>query len=216
MSSTVSTSEQSVSRSFNGRVKWFNNKAGYGFITTENDTYSGDVFVHHSALFTANEQYKYLVQGEYVEFQLSRVTGGTHEWQAEKVSGLNGGKLMCETRNETRSSRQGGDDEQAPVVQRRQRPQFSRVRAQDQADEVQTPRRDDQAPRHRPRRIPVKVVGGALDSNSEWMLIRRTPYNVPRKALYQQQEQSSGQGQETEVRAPPRRRHRVVREDVQE
>ena len=34
-----------------GRVKWFNNKAGYGFITISSDEQSGeDVFVHHSAI----------------------------------------------------------------------------------------------------------------------------------------------------------------------
>ena len=30
-----------------------------------------DVFVHHSALTVGEEQYKYLVQGEYVEFEVT-------------------------------------------------------------------------------------------------------------------------------------------------
>ena len=51
-----------------GRVKWFNNKAGYGFITITDGTLSGtDVFVHHSSIkLQSEQQYRYLVQGEYV------------------------------------------------------------------------------------------------------------------------------------------------------
>jgi cold shock CspA family protein len=37
---------------FTGRVKWFNNKAGYGFITATDGPNSGtDIFVHHSCKF---------------------------------------------------------------------------------------------------------------------------------------------------------------------
>lgn len=57
-----------------GRVKWFNNKAGYGFITVTDGSRSGtDIFVHHSSVNVENQQYKYLVQGEYVEFDLIRL-----------------------------------------------------------------------------------------------------------------------------------------------
>ena len=91
---------------FTGRVKWFNNKAGYGFVTVTDGSKSGsDVFIHHSAIKVEGEQYKYLVQGEYVEFTLSNVEGGKHEFQAGEVCGIKGGKLMCETRNELKSSR---------------------------------------------------------------------------------------------------------------
>ena len=91
---------------FTGRVKWFNNKAGYGFVTVTDGSKSGsDVFIHHSAIKVEGEQYKYLVQGEYVEFTLSSVEGGKHEFQAGEVCGIKGGKLMCETRNELKSSR---------------------------------------------------------------------------------------------------------------
>jgi CspA family cold shock protein len=106
---------------FTGRVKWFNNKAGYGFVTVTDGSKSGsDVFIHHSAIKVDAEQYKYLVQGEYVEFTLSTVEGGKHEFQAAEVCGIKGGKLMCETRNELKSARttyksvgqeDGGDDE---------------------------------------------------------------------------------------------------------
>jgi len=46
-----------------------------------------------------------LVQGEYVEFCLSSVSSSDHEFQAGEVSGIKGGKLMCQTRHEMRSGR---------------------------------------------------------------------------------------------------------------
>jgi CspA family cold shock protein len=107
MSTAVSTSTvtQSTSR-FTGRVKWFNNKAGYGFITvTDGPTSGSDIFVHHSSINVNTQQYKYLVQGEYIEFTLSSVSSGDHEFQAVDVSGIKGGKLMCETRHELRTVR---------------------------------------------------------------------------------------------------------------
>ena len=102
---TSSTGTPSSDR-FTGRVKWFNNKAGYGFITVTDGPNSGsDIFTHHSSIKVDSEQYKYLVQGEYVEFMLSTTSNGVHEFQAGYVSGIKGGKLMCETRNDLRSSR---------------------------------------------------------------------------------------------------------------
>lgn len=96
------------SLTFVGRVKWFNNKVGYGFITITDGSKSGtDVFVNHRKIKTVpEEQYKYLVQGEYVEFVvLPAEEKGNHEFQAGNVCGIKGGKLMCETRLEVRESR---------------------------------------------------------------------------------------------------------------
>ena len=106
-SSAVSTpSVSSSSERFTGRVKWFNNKAGYGFITVTDGSKSGsDVFVHHSSIKVDDEQYKYLVQGEYVNFMLLDTTTDRHEYQAGEVCGIKGGKLMCETRRESRVAR---------------------------------------------------------------------------------------------------------------
>lgn len=104
MSSTDSQTE-TTSMTHEGRVKWFNNKAGYGFISViggEND--GMDIFAHHSAIQVSEEQYKYLVQGEYLEFNLSTVESKSHKYQASDIRGVKGGKLLCETRNENRSS----------------------------------------------------------------------------------------------------------------
>jgi len=95
---------------YTGRVKWFNNKAGYGFITVVSTPESSDVekntdvFTHHSSIQVKEEQYKYLVQGEYVQFSLTTVEDSDHKYQAQTVSGIAGGQLLCETRNEVRAS----------------------------------------------------------------------------------------------------------------
>lgn len=100
-----------------GQVKWFNNKAGYGFITVNDGDFSGkDIFIHYSAIRVTNSQYKYLVQGEYVEFSLVKSSTDGHEFQAVDISGVKGGALMCETRRNSRPLRDGpvaGADESA-------------------------------------------------------------------------------------------------------
>lgn len=107
---TMSETETSKPK-LTGRVKWFNNKTGFGFITalegSEGVRKDTDVFVHHSTIKVAQEQYRYLVQGEYVEFVISKIVksgDSKHEFQADDVSGVKGGKLICETRLESRVS----------------------------------------------------------------------------------------------------------------
>jgi len=60
-----------------GKVKWFNNAKGYGFIEKEG---GGDVFVHYSEIL--GQGYKTLDQGQLVEFELVQRPKGQ---QAEKV-----------------------------------------------------------------------------------------------------------------------------------
>jgi cold shock CspA family protein len=82
-------------------VKWFNNKSGFGFITVcgEGEPYSGkDIFVHYTSIRVSDTQYKYLVQGEYVDFSVVDSENDAHEYQATDVCGVKGGSIMCETR----------------------------------------------------------------------------------------------------------------------
>ena len=60
-----------------GKVKWFSDQKGYGFITQESGT---DVFVHHSVI--EGDGYKSLAEGQDVELE---VTQGPKGAQASKV-----------------------------------------------------------------------------------------------------------------------------------
>tara|TARA_A100001035_G_C27647039_1_gene437375 strand:+ start:272 stop:637 length:366 start_codon:yes stop_codon:yes gene_type:complete len=82
-----------------GQVKWFNNKSGYGFITIRSpgDKQGMDIFSHYSNISVAN-QYKYLVQGEYVELSIVKSENDKHEYQGFNIKGLYGGEMMCEVR----------------------------------------------------------------------------------------------------------------------
>lgn len=105
-----------------GLVKWFNSKYGYGFITAlEGD--KKDIFVHYSALNICDSQYKYLVQGEYVEFELVKSTNENHEFQAVNISGIKGGPIMCETRFNSRE-----EDDKSNVVEKLPKPLLLRKR----------------------------------------------------------------------------------------
>ena len=60
-----------------GKVKWFNDRKGYGFIEQEDGK---DVFVHHSAII--GDGFKTLKEGQHVKFD---VTEGPKGPQASNV-----------------------------------------------------------------------------------------------------------------------------------
>jgi len=107
----TSSSEQPANAvpGYSGRVKWFNNKSGYGFITVIKPDEAAavpvgtDVFAHHMEINVSCDQYRYLVQGEYVAFDVVKTTNENHEYQCAKIKGMYGGQLICETRHDARS-----------------------------------------------------------------------------------------------------------------
>ena len=60
-----------------GKIKWFNESKGYGFISRDNGK---DVFVHYSAIQSSG--FKTLAEGDVVEFE---VVEGPKGPQASKV-----------------------------------------------------------------------------------------------------------------------------------
>ena len=65
-----------------GRVKWFNNEKGYGFIEIGAGV-GEDVFVHYSAI--EQEGYKSLKEGDVVEFTLIDTSKGKQAIDVKQV-----------------------------------------------------------------------------------------------------------------------------------
>lgn len=65
-----------------GRVKWFNDAKGYGFISQED---GNDVFVHHSAI--QGEGFKTLQENQVVEFEVVQSAKGLQAQNVVKLGG---------------------------------------------------------------------------------------------------------------------------------
>ncbi|MEY4951417.1 MAG: hypothetical protein RL698_3628 [Pseudomonadota bacterium] len=63
-----------------GRVKWFNNSKGYGFIVQEDGP---ELFVHYSAV--QGDGYKTLVEGQAVQFEVTESDKGPQAANVVKV-----------------------------------------------------------------------------------------------------------------------------------
>lgn len=64
-----------------GKIKWFNNEKGYGFIEGENGE---DIFVHYSAI--KQDGYKTLNEDQIVEYELLETEKGLQAINVKEVS----------------------------------------------------------------------------------------------------------------------------------
>ena len=65
-----------------GKVKWFNQRKGYGFIATEDGR---DIFVHYASI--SGDGYRTLVEGDAVNFD---IVEGEKGLRAENVAHVSG------------------------------------------------------------------------------------------------------------------------------
>jgi cold shock CspA family protein len=169
---SVSTNTSDFSSSsilrYTGRVKWFNVKSGYGFITPVithgNEEVDRDVFVHHTSITVGTDQYKYLTEGEYVDFCLERAepadsslsTNTFHKYHAVDVTGVARGYLLCETRfasilvEQTRKTRAKKDSDPTFTEEARQAKEAKEAKesgAKTYRDIVSFPRMNAKTPR---------------------------------------------------------------------
>lgn len=103
---------------YQGMVKWFNNRLGYGFIKVvdNSDRHDSDIFVHQSKITPSVSEYRTLRKGEYVSFQVCPDDKNT--WQANNVTGINGGPLLCDSNYRPRNRADQSESDSAPVAVR--------------------------------------------------------------------------------------------------
>jgi cold shock CspA family protein len=85
-----------------GRVKWFNSRLGYGFITVTLGDEEMDIFIHQSNVRPNVSKYRTLREGEYVSLNVSE---SQDTRQAIDVTGVNGGPLNCDLERNQRPRR---------------------------------------------------------------------------------------------------------------
>jgi CspA family cold shock protein len=66
-----------------GRVKWFDNKKGYGFIVQEGGK---DIFVHRTEVRSQGDDPKILKEGETVQFEVVEAERGLKAVQVSRLS----------------------------------------------------------------------------------------------------------------------------------
>lgn len=64
----------------NGKVKWFNDKKGFGFIEPEGG--GEDIFVHHTSIMS--EGFRTLMEGQTVEYEIVRGPKGFQALNVQK------------------------------------------------------------------------------------------------------------------------------------
>ncbi len=64
-----------------GKVKWFNDSKGYGFITPDDG--SKDVFVHHTAI--QGDGFRSLQEGDAVDFEIQEGEKGPAAANVRKI-----------------------------------------------------------------------------------------------------------------------------------
>lgn len=65
-----------------GKVKWFNDQKGYGFITPEDG--SKDLFVHHTSIL--GEGFKSLSENQEVEFEVEQSPKGPRAGNVKPIN----------------------------------------------------------------------------------------------------------------------------------
>jgi len=74
-------SDKRYSVNMKGKVKWFNDQKGYGFITPEDG--SRDLFVHHSAILS--DGFRTLAENQEVEFEVVQSEKGPKATNVKKA-----------------------------------------------------------------------------------------------------------------------------------